>query len=117
MIWGTQYVNPYFARTTPEDGKVLAFARDVRLVNLPATVETDPAWLDLEERDVPREAYMVDVLTIIWPGMTRIPGNITKSERVQSPLVSATLFSLAHPLMVAPFLPPSNMWHMIDEKF
>ena len=49
--------------------------------------------------------------------MPRIPGNITKSERVQSPLVSATLFSLAHPLMVAPFLPPSNMWHMIDEKF
>ena len=31
VLWGVQYVTPSFARATPEDGKVLAFARDVRL--------------------------------------------------------------------------------------
>ena len=31
LLWGTQYVNPYFARPMPEDGKVLTFAQDVRL--------------------------------------------------------------------------------------
>ena len=39
ILWGAQYVNPSFMRTTPEDGNVLIFSRDVRLGHLPTTVK------------------------------------------------------------------------------
>ena len=35
VLWGAQFVTPSFAQPTPEDGKVLAFARDTRLGLLP----------------------------------------------------------------------------------
>ena len=38
VLWGTQFVIPYFAQPTPEYGKVLDFARDIRLGILPDTV-------------------------------------------------------------------------------
>ena len=38
VLWGTQFFTPSFARPTPEDGKVLAFARDIWLGQLPGTV-------------------------------------------------------------------------------
>ena len=31
VLWGTQYVALYFASPTPEDGKILTFAQDIRL--------------------------------------------------------------------------------------
>ena len=45
VIWGAQFVTPSFAQTTPEDGKVLVFARDICLGLLPATVVVRPEWL------------------------------------------------------------------------
>ena len=50
VLWGTQYINPYFAQTTPEGGKVLAFEQEVRTGHLPATSDMDPYWIELEER-------------------------------------------------------------------
>ena len=38
VIWGAQFVTPSFAQPTPEDGKFLAFARDIQLGLLPATM-------------------------------------------------------------------------------
>ena len=37
VLWGVKYLAPSFIGTTPEDGKVLAFAQDFRIVNLPTT--------------------------------------------------------------------------------
>ena len=31
VLWGTRFVTPSFAQPTPEDGKVLVFARDIQL--------------------------------------------------------------------------------------
>ena len=38
VIWGAQFVTPSFAQPILEDRKVLAFARDIRLGLLTATV-------------------------------------------------------------------------------
>ena len=39
-----------------------------------------------------------------------------RPERVLVPLVSLATLYLVHPLMVAPFMSPSNVWHMIHAK-
>ena len=46
VFWGAQFVIPSFAQPTPEDGKVLVFAKDILLVLLPATVVVQPEWLE-----------------------------------------------------------------------
>ena len=42
VLWSAQFGTPSFAQPKPEDGKVLAFARDIRLGLLPATVVVNP---------------------------------------------------------------------------
>ena len=42
LLWGAQFVTLSFAQLTPEDGKVLAFTRDIRLGLLSATVVVNP---------------------------------------------------------------------------
>ena len=42
LLWGAQFVTPSFSQPTPEDGKVPAFAGDIRLDLLPATVMVHP---------------------------------------------------------------------------
>ena len=56
MLWGTKFVTPYFAQPTPEDGKVLAFARDICLGLLPEWVVVQPEWLTPEDVAVPQVA-------------------------------------------------------------
>ena len=58
MLWGTQFVTPYFAQPTPKDGKVLAFARYIRLGLLPSTMVVQPEWLAPEEVVVPQATDM-----------------------------------------------------------
>ena len=45
VLWGAQFVTPFFAQPTPKDGKVLAFARDIGLGLLQDTVVVQPEWL------------------------------------------------------------------------
>ena len=45
VLWVAQFVTLSFAQPTPEDGKVLAFARDIRLGLLPAKVVVKSEWL------------------------------------------------------------------------
>ena len=41
-LWGTGFATQSFVQPIPEDGKVLAFARDIHLGILPATVVVQP---------------------------------------------------------------------------
>ena len=42
VLWGAQFVTQSFAKLTPEDGKVLAFMRDISLGLHPDTVVVQP---------------------------------------------------------------------------
>ena len=55
MLWGNQFVTPYFTQPTPEDKKVLAFARDICLGLIPETVVVHLEWISPEEVVVLRE--------------------------------------------------------------
>ena len=55
MLLVTQFVTPSFTRPTSEDRKVLKFARDIQLVQLPASDVIPPEWMELSEVEVPRE--------------------------------------------------------------
>ena len=88
VLWGTQYINPYFAQTTPEGGKVLAFEQEVQTGHLPANSDMDPYWIELEEREVTGEADTEAALTLLPPGTNRLPNNTPNPERAQITLVS-----------------------------
>ena len=53
VLWGAQFVTSSFAQPTPEDGKVLAFSRDIRLGLLPTPVVVKLEWLTPGEVNVP----------------------------------------------------------------
>ena len=46
VLWGAQFVTPSLAKPTSEDGKILFFARDIRLGLLQATVVVHPECLN-----------------------------------------------------------------------
>ena len=68
MLWGAHFVTLSFAQPTPEEKKVLAFARDIRLGLLPDTVVVQPEWLIPADVAVPQEAEMKDLLARLSPG-------------------------------------------------
>ena len=45
VLWGAQFMTLSFAQPTLDDRKVLAFAREIRLGFLPATVVVQPEWI------------------------------------------------------------------------
>ena len=53
VLWGAHFVNLSFNQPTPEDRRVLAFARDISLRLLLATVVVKPEWLTPEDGNVP----------------------------------------------------------------
>ena len=53
VLWGAQFVTPSLAKPTSEDGKILSFARDIRLGLLQATVMVHPECLTPVEVAVP----------------------------------------------------------------
>ena len=67
VLWGAQFVTPSFAQPTLEDGKVLAFVRDIRLSLLLATVVVQPEWLTTEDMAVPQVAEMEALLARLTP--------------------------------------------------
>ena len=48
VLWGVEYVMMYLICPTPEDRKVMSFARDVSQGQLPTTVEVNTEWLHVE---------------------------------------------------------------------
>ena len=59
---------------------------------------------------------MEAVLARLTPGQPRLAADTERTERVSVPLASVASLSLVHSLMVAPFLSPSNVWHMMHAK-
>ena len=74
----------------------------------------EPAWLDMDKKDVLQEVYMEASLARLPPVTTILIDDISKLERVQVPLASITPLSIVHPLMDYPFLSPANAWHILD---
>ena len=85
VIWGAQFVTPSFAQPTPEIRKVLAFARDIRLGLLPATVVVKPECLTLGEVNVPQASDLEDLIERLAPGHPYLPPDTQRPERVSAP--------------------------------
>ena len=81
VLWGTQFVTPSFVHPTLYDRKVLAFARDIHLGLLPATVVLKLEWLTLGEVTVPRAADMEALLSHLAP---RAPSNTPRRPQDQT---------------------------------
>ena len=116
VIWGAQFVTPSIAQPKTEDGNILAFDRDIRLVLLPATVAVKPEWITPGDVNVPQAADMGDLMSHLDPGHPRLPLETPIPERVSLPWASLAPLSLVHPLMVSPFLAPDAAWHMMHAK-
>ena len=80
VIWGTQFVTLSFAQPTPEDEKVLAFARDIRLGMLPATVVVHPEWITSGEVAAPQATEMEAPLALLAPGHPRLAAETLRPE-------------------------------------
>ena len=116
MLWGTQFMTPSFAQPTPEDREVLAFARDIRLGLLSATVVVHPECLAPEEVAVPRAAEMEALIAHLSLVHPRLPAYTPRPERFSVPRLSLVPLSLVHPLMLSLFLAPATSWHMMHIK-
>ena len=80
MLWSAQFVTLSFAQPTPEDGKVLAFTREIRLSLLPAKVVVKPEWLTLVEVALQQAAEMEALLVRLdprHPAYPKIPQELT----------------------------------------
>ena len=75
ILWGTQFVTLYFSQPTPEDGKVLAFARDIRLGLIPATVVVQPEWITTGKVVVLRARDMEALIASLALGHPRLPAD------------------------------------------
>ena len=62
VLWGAQFLTQFFAQLTPKDGKVLSFARYIRLGILPSTVVVQSEWLIPEDVAEPQAAEMESLL-------------------------------------------------------
>ena len=109
-------MTPSFTQPTPEDGKVLAFARDIRLDLLTYIVVVQPEWLIPADVEVLQAEEMEALLARLAPGHPRLPQDSPRTERVSAPRASLAPLSLLHQLMVSPFLFPSTAWHMMHAK-
>ena len=80
VLWGTHFMTLSFSHPTPEDGKILAFARDNRLGLIPETVVVQPEWIDPVEVAVQRATEMEALLACLTPGHPQISAG-TSSRR------------------------------------
>ena len=103
-------------RPTPEDEKVLTFARDIRLGQLPATVVILREWLNQSKVEVLRETEMEAAKERLELEQPRLAKDTPRPERVSVPQANLSPLSLVHLLMISPFLSPSNTCHMIHAK-
>ena len=55
-------------------------------------------------------------LARLTPGHHRLDEDTQRLDRVSVPRAFLSPLPLVHPLMVSPFLSPSNEWHMMHAK-
>ena len=84
-LWGAQFVTLSSAEPTPEYRKVLAFARDIRLGLLPATVVVHPKWINPVDVAIPPAADMEALLARLSPGHPRLHHDTPITYRVYVP--------------------------------
>ena len=113
MLWGTQFVTPYFDQPT---GRYQPSREDIRLGLLPATVVVHPEWLAPEELAVPRATEIEALIARLALGHPWLPADTPRLERVSVPRSSLEPLSLVHPLMVSPVLAPATSCHMMHAK-
>ena len=99
-----------------EDRKILAFARETPLSQLPDTVVMLPECLTPSETEVPQEANMEAALARLPPGTPRLISYTTSPERASVSLLLISPLYLVHPLMVSSSMSPSNACHMMHAK-
>ena len=116
VLWGAPFMTLSFAQPTPEEGKVLAFARDIRLGLLPAIVVVQPEWLTPADVAVPPTVDMEALLVSLAPRDHGLPQDTSIIERFSVPSLSLAPLSLVNLLMVYHFLAPATTWHMMHEK-
>ena len=116
ILWGAQFVTPYFAQPALEDWKFLVFARDICLGILTETVVVKPEWLAPGDVNVPQAADMENLMERLAPGHLCLPLDTPRPDRVSLPRASLDPLSLVHLLIVSPFLAPATVWHMMHEK-
>ena len=116
VLWGTQLVTPSFTKPTPEDSKVLAFTQDIRLGQLPARVVVLLEWLTSSKVSVQRTSDTEAELAHLSPGHPMLAADNPQPDRFSVTQDSLAPLSLVNPLMVFPFLPPSNTWYMMHAK-
>ena len=116
VLWGTQFVTLSFAHPTPEDRKVLAFARDIRIGLLPVTVVVQPEWFTPYEVAVTQAAEMETLLVHLAPGHLCLPPDTPRNDRVSVPWSSLPPLYLVHPLILSPLLAPATAWYMMHAK-
>ena len=95
---------------------MLAFARDIRLGMLPATVEVKPDCLTVRDVPAPTVAELNTALATTGPGVTRLPEDTAALDTVAVCKTAIALLSLVHLLLGSPFLTPINAWNLVAAR-
>ena len=111
-----QYVTPSFARTTPEDSKVLAFVQDVCLGIPPTTVEVHPDWLMVRDALDPTFMELDANLAATVTGTPRLREDAADFGTVA--VCNTTIYPLAlvDLLLGTPFPDPIKAWNLITTR-
>ena len=97
-----------FTYATPEDGAVIAFARDFWLGNLPTTVEFKLEWLMVCDVATPTVADLDRALETRGPGTARHLDATATSDTFTVAKVMIEPLSLVHSILNPPLLTPVN---------
>ena len=109
-------MTPSFTRTTPQDGTVLAFARDVRIGKLLTTVEVKAEWLTVRYRAPPLMVDLDQALIATGSGTERLPDKTATYDMVAVAEVTIAPLALFRPLLRSPFLILVNAWNLISAR-
>ena len=107
---------PSFTQPTPEDGKVLAFSRDVRQAHIPTTAEVNPEWFQVDAEDIPSLEELTQALDRTSLVTPRIPDQTVTSNSIAVPRSYIAPLKLIHPLILSPFLSPMSTWHLLSAR-
>ena len=92
---------------------MIAFAQDVRQVQLPTTVEVNPEWLNVTEDKAPSVEDPTRALTRTGPRYPRTPYQMAISDKVTVPPASIHLLRLVQFLLSFTFLSLKNTWNVL----
>ena len=94
-------------------GKVLAFARDIRLGILPTNVEFKAKRQTMQDVATPTIAELDSDLATTGLGTPILPVGTAASDAVAVANITITPLALVHLLSRSPFFTPINAWNLI----